>query len=360
MSKLQKLRAAMAEKGFDAVIISSEVNQRYITGFNFQDGLVLVTASRAVLITDFRYIEAAKASKAADEFEIVTPDKRQSLYCYDVIKDCSAKTVAVEEATISLSLYETFVKVCEGCEVKGGASAIIDKLREFKDADEIASTAKAQDIADAAFKHIIEFIRPDMTEIDVALELEFFMRAHGAESTAFDTIAVSGKASSLPHGEPRNVQLEKGFLTMDYGAKVDGYCSDMTRTIVIGKADDDMKRLYNTVLEAQLAALAAMKPGALCREMDKIARDIIDGAGYVGRFGHSLGHGVGMYIHEAPGLSQKVMPEDRKLTPGHIVTCEPGIYIEGKYGCRIEDMVAVLEDGILNFTHSPKELIEIC
>ena len=359
MSKLQKLRAAMAKKGFDAVIITSEVNQRYITGFNFQDGLVLVTASRAVLITDFRYIEAAKASKAADEFEIVTPDKRQSLYCYDVIKDCSAKTVAVEEATISLSLYETFVKVCEGCEVKGGASAIIDKLREFKDADEIASTAKAQDIADAAFKHIIEFIRPDMTEIDVALELEFFMRAHGAESTAFDTIAVSGKASSLPHGEPRNVQLEKGFLTMDYGAKVDGYCSDMTRTIVIGKADDDMKRLYNTVLEAQLAALAAMKPGALCREMDKIARDIIDGAGYVGRFGHSLGHGVGMYIHEAPGLSQKVMPEDRKLTPGHIVTCEPGIYIEGKYGCRIEDMVAVLEDGILNFTHSPKELIEI-
>lgn len=360
MTKLEKLRAAMAEKGFDAVIISSEVNQRYITGFNYQDGLVLVSATRAVLITDFRYIEAAKASKAAADFEIVTPDKRQSLYCYEIIKDCGAKTVAVEEATISLSLYEAFKSVFEGCEVKGGASAIIDKLREFKDADEIASTAKAQDIADAAFKHIIEFIRPDMTEIDVALELEFFMRSHGAESIAFETIAVSGKASALPHGVPRNVQLEKGFLTMDYGAKVDGYCSDMTRTIVIGKADNEMKRLYNTVLEAQLAALAAMKPGALCREMDKIARDIIDGAGYEGRFGHSLGHGVGMYIHEAPGLSQKVMPADRKLTPGHIVTCEPGIYIEGKYGCRIEDMVAVLDDGILNFTHSPKELIEIC
>ncbi len=359
MTKLEKLRAAMAEQGFDAVIISSEVNQRYITGFNYQDGLVLVTASRAVLITDFRYIEAAKASKAAGIFEIITPDKRQSLVCYEIIKDCGGKVVAVEEATISLSLYEAFKNVCEGCEVKGGASAIIDKLREFKDADEIASTAKAQDIADAAFKHIIEFIRPDMTEIDVALELEFFMRSHGAESIAFDTIAVSGKASSLPHGEPRNVQLEKGFLTMDYGAKVDGYCSDMTRTIVIGKADDEMKRLYNTVLEAQLAALAAAKPGALCREMDKIARDIIDNAGYAGTFGHSLGHGVGMYIHEAPGLSQRVMPADRKLAPGHIVTFEPGIYIEGKYGCRIEDMVAVLDDGILNFTHSPKELIEI-
>ena len=359
MSKLQKLRAAMADKGFDAVIITSEVNQRYITGFNFQDGLVVVTASRAVLITDFRYIEAAKASKAAGIFEIVTPDKRHSAVVAEIVKDYSGKVVAVEEAKISLSGYEAFKAALEGCEVKGGASAIIDGLREFKDAEEIASTAKAQDIADAAFKHIIEFIKPDMTEIDVALELEFFMRAHGAESTAFDTIAVSGKASSLPHGEPRNVQLEKGFLTMDYGAKIDGYCSDMTRTIVIGKADDEMKRLYNTVLEAQLAALAAAKPGALCREMDKIARDIIDNAGYKGAFGHSLGHGVGMYIHEAPGLSQKVMPADRKLTPGHIVTFEPGIYLEGKYGCRIEDMVAVLEDGILNFTHSPKELIEI-
>ena len=359
MSKLQKLRAAMADKGFDAVIITSEVNQRYITGFNFQDGLVVVTASRAVLITDFRYIEAAKASKAAGIFEIVTPDKRHSAVVAEIVKDCSGKVVAVEEAKISLSGYEAFKAALEGCEVKGGASAIIDGLREFKDAEEIASTARAQDIADAAFKHIIEFIKPDMTEIDVALELEFFMRAHGAESTAFDTIAVSGKASSLPHGEPRNVQLEKGFLTMDYGAKIDGYCSDMTRTIVIGKADDEMKRLYNTVLEAQLAALAAAKPGALCREMDKIARDIIDNAGYKGAFGHSLGHGVGMYIHEAPGLSQKVMPADRKLTPGHIVTFEPGIYLEGKYGCRIEDMVAVLEDGILNFTHSPKELIEI-
>ena len=359
MSKLQKLRAAMADKGFDAVIITSEVNQRYITGFNFQDGLVVVTASRAVLITDFRYIEAAKASKAAGIFEIVTPDKRHSAVVAEIVKDYSGKVVAVEEAKISLSGYEAFKAALEGCEVKGGASAIIDGLREFKDAEEIASTAKAQDIADAAFKHIIEFIKPDMTEIDVALELEFFMRAHGAESTAFDTIAVSGKASSLPHGEPRNVQLEKGFLTMDYGAKIDGYCSDMTRTIVIGKADDEMKRLYNTVLEAQLAALAAAKPGALCREMDKIARDIIDYAGYKGACGHSLGHGVGMYIHEAPGLSQKVMPADRKLTPGHIVTFEPGIYIEGKYGCRIEDMVALTSNGPVNLTDCEKQLIEL-
>ena len=359
MSKLQKLRSAMAEKGFDAVIITSEVNQRYITGFNFQDGLVLVTANRAVLITDFRYIEAAKASKAAGIFEIITPDKRHSAVVAEIVKDCGGKVAAVEEAKISLSGYEAFKAALEGCEVKGGASAIIDGLREFKDAEEIASTAKAQDIADAAFKHIIEFIRPDMTEIDVALELEFFMRAHGAESTAFDTIAVSGTASSLPHGVPRNKKLEKGFFTLDFGARIDGYCSDMTRTVVLGKADADMKHLYETVLRAQTAALDALKVGLPCRDADKIARDIIDGAGYAGRFGHSLGHGVGLYIHEAPRLSFAA-PENSLLTPGHVVTVEPGIYIEGKYGCRIEDMVAVLEDGtIYDFTQSPKELIEL-
>ena len=192
----------------------------------------------------------------------------------------------------------------------------------------------------------------------MAKDIIFGEEARKSLQTGVDKLANAVKVTLGPKG--RNVVLEKGFLTMDYGAKIDGYCSDMTRTIVIGKADAEMKRLYNTVLEAQLAALAAAKPGALCREMDKIARDIIDNAGYKGTFGHSLGHGVGMYIHEAPGLSQKVMPADRKLTPGHIVTSEPGIYIEGKYGCRIEDMVAVLEDGILNFTHSPKELIEIC
>lgn len=360
MSRLAKLREKMAERGFDAVIVTSEVNQRYLTRFPFQDGLVVVTQARACLLTDFRYIEAAKASPAAEEYEISTPDRRLTVAVNEILGECGAKVAAVEESTVSLSTYETLKRVCEGIEIVGGASSIIDKLREFKDDEEIAAMQKAQDIADAAFAHIVEFIRPDMTEIDVALELEFFMRSHGAEAVAFETIAVSGRASSLPHGVPRDVVLEKGFLTMDYGAKIDGYCSDMTRTIVIGKADDEMKRLYNTVLEAQLAALAQAAPGVGCRYMDKVARDIIDGKGYEGCFGHSLGHGVGLYIHEAPSLSGRAMPEDTALTPGQIVTVEPGIYIEGKYGCRIEDMIAVLPDGVHNFTHSPKQLIEIC
>lgn len=359
MSHLERLKKAMDAAGFDAVVITSEINQRYLTGFNYSDGLVVVTRTRACLLTDFRYIEAARASRAAAEFEILMPDRRMSVAADEIIKDSGAVRVAVEEATLSLSGYENFRKTFTGCEVVGGASAITDTLREYKDADEIAAMARAQDITDAAFTHILDFIRPDMTERAVALELEFFMRAHGAESTAFDTIAVSGSASALPHGVPRDVVLEKGFFTMDFGAKVDGYCSDMTRTIVIGRADEDMKRLYNTVLKAQLAALEAARPGIGCKEMDTIARDIIDGAGYEGRFGHSLGHGVGMYIHEAPGLSQRVRPEGCVLAPGHVVTVEPGIYIEGRYGCRIEDMIAVRENDVLDFTHSPKELIEL-
>ena len=202
-------------------------------------------------------------------------------------------------------------------------------------------------------------ITPDRTEIEVALELEFFMRAHGSEGTAFETIAVSGTNSSRPHGTPRDVKLEKGFFTMDFGARVDGYCSDMTRTVVIGKADEEMKRLYNTVLLAQTSAIDALRAGMKCFDADKVARDIIENAGYKGCFGHSLGHGVGLFIHETPRLSP-ASAESELLLPGHVVTVEPGIYIEGKYGCRIEDMVTVLADGTIHdFTQSPKELIEL-
>ena len=195
-----------------------------------------------------------------------------------------------------------------------------------------------------------------MTEIEVAAELEYAMRRAGADGLAFDTIAVSGDASALPHGTPRNVKLKNGFLTMDFGAKYQGYCSDMTRTIVIGKADEEIKKLYNTVLQAQLSALDYLKSGCDCGEADKIARDIID-VDYKGLFGHSLGHAVGLFIHEAPGLSTRGF--GNKLVTGNVVTVEPGIYLLGKYGCRIEDMVSITDNGIHNFTKSPKNLIEI-
>ena len=190
-------------------------------------------------------------------------------------------------------------------------------------------------------------------------QLEYFMRKNGAEGASFEIIAVSGAASALPHGKSRAIPLCKGFLTMDFGCTVGGYCSDMTRTVVIGKADAEMRRLYDTVLAAQSAALEMLSEGVGCIAADRVARDIIDGAGYSGCFGHGLGHGVGMLVHEAPRLSQYA-EADAVLARGHVVTVEPGIYIEGKYGCRIEDMVAIDKDGkLLNFTKSPKHLIEI-
>ena len=197
-----------------------------------------------------------------------------------------------------------------------------------------------------------------MTEREVAIELDYAMRKSGAEDLAFDTIAVSGDASAIPHGTARNIQLKHGFLTMDFGAKFDGYCADMTRTVVVGKADNEMRKLYDTVLRAQTAALEYLREGADAGNADKTARDIIDSVPeYVGSFGHSLGHSIGLEVHEAPGLSRRNF--GYKLKSGIVTSVEPGIYLPGKYGCRIEDMVLILGDGIFNFTSSTKELIEI-
>lgn len=359
MSKLTRLKKKMAEKGFDAAVISSQINIRYLTDFDYTDGYVLVTKNKSYVLADFRYIEAARAKVNASDFEIVMPNGSMLSCVASLLDENEARTVAYEDYTLACADLERMKKVFVGKELVPGASAMADGLRLYKDEGEIEKMKKAQAITDAAFAHILKVLTPDMTEIDAALELEFFMRRQGSEGVAFETIAVSGSASSLPHGVPRNVKLEKGFFTMDFGARFEGYCSDMTRTVVLGKADNDMKKLYNTVLKAQLSALDFLKEGIACRDADTVARDIINNAGYEGRFGHSLGHGVGMYIHENPRLSQGVN-NDVKLTRGHVVTVEPGIYIEGLYGCRIEDMVGVLEDGtIYNFTHSPKEMIEL-
>ena len=357
MSHLSRFKAEMINKGADAAIISNKIHQRYLSHFDFDDGLVLVTRGESYLITDFRYTEAAKA-QSDKGLEVVAPAEGMLNFIAGKLHALGIHSVGFEEATLAYAGLERMKKVLDGVELVSGASALLDGLREFKDEDELKYTAQAQDIADAAFRHILKFIKPEMTELEVALELEFFMRRQGAEGIAFETIAVSGSASSMPHGVPRPVKLEKGFLTMDYGAKVNGYCSDMTRTVVLGKADADMKKLYDTVLKAQLAALDVIEEGADCRGVDKVARDIIYGAGYEGCFGHGLGHGVGMYIHEAPRLSQGAK-EGAKLISGQIVTVEPGIYLEGKYGCRIEDMVCVQPGGKHNFTHSPKEMIEL-
>ena len=358
MSRLKTFSDALTKNGFDAAILSSNIHQRYLTNFDFHDGYVLVTNQKSYLLTDFRYEEAARRT-VSDEFEVFCPDCARLVAVASLLEENECKRIAVEEASVSMDLFERLQKSLPFASLSGGASAILDGMRVCKDKDEIDKIKQAQAITDAAFSHILSVLTPTMTEVDVALELEFFMRRQGADHIAFSTIAVSGSESALPHGVPRAKKLEKGFLTMDFGAKKDGYCSDMTRTVVLGRADADMKRLYNTVLSAQKAALDAACEGYSCRALDKVARDLIDRAGYEKCFGHSLGHGVGMLIHENPRLSSSANPNEM-LRRGHVVTIEPGIYLTGKYGCRIEDMIAVREDGsIENLTHSQKELIEL-
>ena len=358
MTQLQRFQEALAESEFDAAIISSEINQRYLSDFDFSDGYLLISPHKAYLLTDFRYIEAALASVSG--FEVIKPDVKISEALSELILSNGFHSIAIEENSLSCSDFAGFKeKLPKECNILYGASELMNIQRAVKLPYEIERIEKAQQITDKAFEHILSFISPSVTEKEVALELEFFMRRNGAESTAFSTIAVSGCASSLPHGAPSDITLRKGFLTMDFGAKYNGYCSDMTRTVIIGKADNDMKKIYQTVLSAQLAALEQIRAGILCREADSIARSIISDAGFGSAFGHSLGHGVGMYIHERPSLSPKAAADSR-LCFGNVVTVEPGIYLDGKYGCRIEDMIAVKNDGsIHNFTNSPKELITI-
>lgn len=360
MSALKKLQAALSSLHADGMIISSELNQRYLSGFDYSDGYLLVTPTRSFLLADFRYAEAARAQTAG--WEILRPEGTMTDELKRLIAQEGLTRVALEDATLSCADYQRFSKIFEGCTLCTGASELLKGLRAIKSEAELAIIAEAQSLTDRAFAHILDVLanRNDkMTERDIALELEFFMRKNGAEATAFDTIAVSGSASSLPHGVPRALPLQNGFLTMDFGAKVRGYCSDMTRTVVLGRADEEMKRVYHTVLSAQRAALDELCEGISCRDADEVARRIIREAGYGQCFGHSLGHGVGMYIHESPSLSPRAA-EESVLVRGNVVTVEPGIYLEGKYGCRIEDMVAITHDGTVhNFTKSPKELIEL-
>ena len=356
---LDALRQSLLCGEGEGILVSSEINQRYVSGFAYTDGYILILPEKAYLLADFRYIEAAKNAVCSDDFEVIMPDGSMLSELTLLSGLEGVRRLYLEEASLSLGILEKLKKSLGGVELVGGASEAMLAKRAVKASWELEKIAQAQAITDKAFEHIINFIRPDMTEIEIALELEFFMRRNGAEAVAFDTIAVSGSASSMPHGVPRNVPLERGFLTMDFGARVDGYCSDMTRTVVIGKADAEMKRLYDTVLSAQKAALDIISEGIECRRADATARDIINGAGYEGCFGHSLGHGVGLYIHESPRFSP-ASSESELLCRGNVVTVEPGIYIEGKYGCRIEDMIAVDHTGkVVNFTKSRKDMIEI-
>ncbi|MBR5314997.1 MAG: aminopeptidase P family protein [Clostridia bacterium] len=356
MTKLQKLISEIGENA-DGIIITSQINQFYMTDFDFSDGYVLITKEKSYLITDFRYIEAAKA-QAADGFNVLMFKGLSDGTLPSLLKENNVKKLMFEDRALTCTDYVKLKNLFSETELVP-AGNIVENIREFKNETEAEYTVKAQQIAEKSLNMLIENFDRNMTEKELAAYLEYLMKKNKADGISFNTIAVSGKASSLPHGVPRDKKLEDGFLTIDFGAVYKGYHSDMTRTFVIGKADEEMKRVYNTVLEAQNMAIEAIMNGERnCFNVDKIARDHIYNNGYEGCFGHGLGHGTGLQIHEAPRLSPSA-PKDKLLEKGHIVTVEPGIYIENKYGVRIEDMVYISENGPINITKMPKKLIEL-
>lgn len=341
------------QKNIDGLIISKPENQYYISGFS-GEGLTIVTDYQNYIITDSRYTEQAK--NEALDFEIIetTIGTSPFLIGFQIIKQFNLENIGFENNFITVKKYdelkENFKKINL---VK--TDRIIEGLRVKKDSKEIDYIKSAQEITDKAFTHILEFIKPGVNELELAAELEFFMKKNGSVATAFETIFVSGSRTSFPHGVPSKRKLQLGDLvTIDFGARFSSYCSDMTRTVVIGKPSDKQLSIYNTVLQAQTKAIEYIKPGRNCKDVDGVARKLIQEHGFGKYFGHGLGHGVGLEIHEEPRLSPK---SKDVLLPGMVVTVEPGIYIENFGGVRIEDMIVVTENGYKNLTNSEKQLI---
>ncbi|WP_347862769.1 Xaa-Pro peptidase family protein [Salimicrobium sp. PL1-032A] len=351
MNHLERIRESMDNENIDGLLIMSDKNRRYITGFTGTSGAVLITATSAKLVTDFRYVE--QANDQVEGFEIVEHKGPISKEIAEQFQKEEAKRIGFEKDHMTYGIYESFNTMIDGEMVP--VSGMIEDLRLIKTSEEISVLKDAAKIADDAFNHILSFIKPGVREIDVSNELEFFMRKQGATSSSFDIIVASGYRSALPHGVASEKTIESGELvTLDFGALYKGYCSDITRTIAVGDISEKQKEIYATVLEAQKAGMTGLKAGMTGKEADALTRDVIKEKGYGEYFGHSTGHGIGLDVHEGPGLSHR---SDVELKPGMVVTVEPGIYVQGVGGCRIEDDTVITENGNEPLNHSPKELI---
>ncbi len=353
--RIEKLQSLLRQSTqLDGALIVSPENRRYFTGFPSSDGYLLVSADRAVFVTDSRYFEAACQKAAGCEIVLQSTDRGQLKALFS---EMGVRRIGIEASRMSLSAFARCTEMLAPLELSADNTLdlLIHALRAVKTADEVERIECAQRIAEQAFAHICNFIEPGKTEREVALELDFFMLSHGAEALSFETIAVSGANSSKPHGVPGDKKIEPGdFVTMDFGAVVDGYHSDMTRTVAVGKVSEKQKEVYAVVLEAQTEAVKVLKAGLPCCEADAAARGVIDRAGYGACFGHSTGHGVGIEIHERPNLAPRAKDA---LVTGNVVTVEPGIYLPGEFGVRTEDMAFITAEGCRNLTNCPKELL---
>lgn len=353
MSNIEKLMNAVPDNS-DCAVIVSDINRRYFTGMKSSAGVLLCFRDKAYLIIDFRYIE--KARECVKDCEVIL---QGSLYgqIEELLHRHNAHIISVEAEEMTLSRLNSFRKALKNIsfDTTDRLSRKIYDMRSVKSDEDIEKMKIAQKFTDDAFNHILDFIQEGRTEREIALELDYFMLRNGAEALSFDTIALAGKNTSMPHGVPSDYKVKNGdFVLMDFGAVYDGYHSDMTRTVCVGNPDEKMKDIYNIVLSAQSAALKSVCARITGKNLDAFAREIIEDAGYGEAFGHSLGHGVGMEIHEYPNASTK---SDTILPENAVVTIEPGIYLPQEFGVRIEDMVKITNKGCMNFTHSPKNLI---
>ncbi|MDK2836327.1 MAG: Xaa-Pro aminopeptidase [Thermosediminibacterales bacterium] len=353
--KLSKLKNEMTQRNIKAIIISKPVNIRYLSGFSGSAGFILIDDhDHRFLITDFRYISQAKLE--APNFEILEYKNDINKKIKTLLNDLGITKTGFESHHLR---YEQYLKLKEdlsGIELVP-ISNLIEGIRKIKTAEEISLIKEAVKIAENAFTHIVKIIKPGIRELDISAELEYFMKKYGSERPAFDTIVASGPRSAFPHGKATERKLENGdFVTIDFGSTVNGYRSDITRTVILGNPSQKQREVYETVLRAQRAALEQIKHGVKASDADLYAREVINTSGYGRFFGHGLGHGVGLDIHEEPGLSPK---SKATLEDGMVVTVEPGIYISDWGGVRIEDLVVVRHDGVDNLVKLSKDLISI-
>lgn len=353
MEKLNKLREALEKNKLDAILISSPINRRYVTGFTGTAGIALVSRDDARFITDFRYTE--QANEQAKHFNIIEHKQLIEGEISDQLKQMQIKRLGFEKNYVTFTKYENYQKSFDVELIP--VSGLVEELRLIKTNEELNTMKKAAKIADDAFVHIQKFIKPGVKEIDISNELEFYMRKLGATSSSFDTIVASGYRSALPHGVASSKEIQSGELvTLDYGALYEGYCSDITRTVAVGEISSELREIYDIVLEANLRGVNGIKPGITGKEADALTRDFITEKGYGDNFGHSTGHGLGLEVHEGPGLSYR---SDKVLEKGMVVTVEPGIYVPGLGGCRIEDDIVLTESGNERLTFASKELIQL-
>ena len=355
-SRAERLAAQLEE--VDVLLVTALVNVRYLTGYTGSNGIALIGPQTRVFITDFRYRQQA-GEEVASEFDRLVADAPQELS--ELIEGALAAgklRLGFEAEHTAVRAYERLREVLSDRAQLIATAGQVERMRAIKEPDEIASIRAATELADAAFERVVGRGLAGRTEREIALAIETDMRSHGAARAGFDAIVAAGSHGALPHAQPRDDQVKTGELVViDWGAQFDGYCSDCTRTVAVGDPGNEAREIYQLVLEAQLAALGAVAAGRGTRELDGIAREVIDAGGHGERFGHGLAHGVGLDIHEAPTLSRRAA--NQELEAGNVVTIEPGVYLPGRFGVRIEDLVVVTEGGSETLTSIDKQLMVV-